>query len=147
MVVDSDVRASGTRNKWSPDSRMLAAAGVIHGSPRAVLYTVSVPAGHVTVLDSVDVLATHEFSWSPDARWVVYSRPTGLDSGENPIAADLWIADAASGETWPLLETPETVELNPLWISERSIQIERRHGREPEATQVVVMEVKKQGRK
>jgi Tol biopolymer transport system component len=112
--------------KWSPDSRTLAAAGVVYARPRSMLYTVSVPEGRVTGLDTLDVLAAYEFSWSPDGRWIAFSRPTQLDHlGEDPIAADLWIAEAESGETWLVLETPDWVESNPLWITNRSIQIDR----------------------
>ena len=126
VLLDPDVRASGTTMKWSPDSRTLAAAGVIYGRPRSMLYTVSVPEGRLTGLDTLDVLAAYEFSWSPDGRWIAFSRPTLLDHlGEDPIAADLWIAEAESGETWLVLETPDWVESNPLWITNRSIQIDR----------------------
>jgi WD40-like Beta Propeller Repeat len=143
IVVDPDVQASGTEVKWSPDSRTLAAAGVIYGEPRGILYTVSIPEGRVRVIDSLAVLSDYEFSWSPDGRWISFSRPTELDPvSEEPIAADLWIADAATGETWPVLKTPEWVESNPLWITNRAIQVDRarRDGNETGVRQRVVVE-------
>ena len=126
VVVDSEANASGTMSKWSPDSRLIAASGVINESSWVMLYTVSIPDGKVAILDSVNVLSAHEFSWSPDSHWVAFSRPTALDEGENVAAADLWLADARTGEVWPLLETQDWVELNPLWISDRTIQVDRR---------------------
>jgi Tol biopolymer transport system component len=126
LMIDPNVRASGTDAKWSPDSRNIAASGVIYASPRSLLYTVSIPGGSVTILDSLDVLAAHEFSWSPDAKWVVFSHPTELDEmGEDPVAASLWIAEVATGRTWPLLEAAEWIHTDPLWITNKSIQVTR----------------------
>lgn len=136
VVVDSEANASGTMSKWSPDSRLVAASGVINESSWVMLYTVSIPDGKVAVLDSVDVLSSHEFSWSPDSRWIVFSRPTALDQGENVAAADLWVADARTGKTWPLLETQDWVEVNPLWITDRTIQVDRRRGGPEPASQL-----------
>jgi len=144
VVTDPDVRASGTKPKWSPDSRAIAASGVIYATPRCMLYTVAVPDGKVTILDSLEVLVDYDFSWSPDGRWLAFTRPTALDEmGEYPVAADLWIADTETGKTWPLIEGPEWVESNPLWITARSIQVNRsaREGDSLRAEQVVVVEI------
>jgi hypothetical protein len=112
--------------KWSPDGRRIAVEGTIHQRPHEMLYTVSFPEGKITVLDTVDVLANYEFSWSPDGRWIAFSRPTKLDDlGEATVAADLWIADVTSGGAWPLLQTPDWIESNPLWITNRTIQVDR----------------------
>lgn len=126
MLLDPEVKASVADMKWAPDSRTIAADGVIYKRPQSLLYTVSVPEGRVTVLDTLDVLAHYEFSWSPDGCWIVFSRPTKLDHlDEDPVAADLWIADAEVGTTWLLLETPDWLESNPLWITNRTIQVDR----------------------
>jgi Tol biopolymer transport system component len=134
ILLNPEVRASAADMKWSPDSRTLVADGVIYARPRSMLYTVSVPEGKVTVLDTLAVLAGYEFSWSPDGRWIAFSRPTRLDRlSEDPVAADLWIADARTGATWLVLETPDWIESNPLWITNRTIQVDRVHwdGSEP----------------
>jgi len=125
VAVKPELGISGTETKWSPDSRMIAASGVVHDSPLSMLCIVSIPEGSVTVLDSVDVLSTHEFSWSPDGRWIAFSRPTRADDHYGTTAADLWIADAATGESWCILDAPDWVESDPLWITNRSIQITR----------------------
>jgi Tol biopolymer transport system component len=109
-----------------------------------MLYVVSIPDGKATVVDSLDVLMDYDFSWSPDGHWLAFTRPTALDSsGEYPLAADLWIADVETGNSWPLLEGQNWVESNPLWISPRSIQVNRsaRKGDELGTDQVVVVEI------
>ncbi len=148
VLLDPEVRASGTKIKWSPDSRTLAADGVIYAHPRSMLYTVSVPEGKVVVLDTLEVLGDYGFSWSPEGRWIVFSRPTKLDElSEDPVAADLWIADARTGKTWLVLETPDWIESNPLWITNRTIQVDRVHwdGSERGVEQRVVVELSRKG--
>lgn len=144
VVLDPKAKASVTTIKWSPDSHRIAVEGTIHSRPHQMLYMVSFPRGKITVLDTVDVLANYGFSWSPDGRWIVFSRPTKLDNlGEVTVAADLWIADTETGGTWPLLETPEWVESKPLWVTNDAIQVDRAHsdGREVGATQCVIIEL------
>jgi Tol biopolymer transport system component len=144
LLLDPDVEASGTMIKWSPDSSMLAVAGVMYARPQTMLYTVSVPEARITILDTLAVLADYEFSWSPNGRWIAFSKPTALDHlSEDPIAADLWVAETATGMTWPLLSTPEWVESNPLWITDDMIQVERarRDGTELGLEQCVVLDL------
>ncbi|MDH4037200.1 MAG: hypothetical protein OEX18_14805 [Candidatus Krumholzibacteria bacterium] len=128
VIIDPEIGASAGQMKWSPDSRILAADGVIYGRPRTMLYAVKIPEGLVIPLDTLQVLGDYEFSWSPDGQWIAFSRATRLDRhGDHPIAADLWIADTQSGRKWPLLETTDWVETNPLWITDGSLQIDRSH--------------------
>ena len=124
-VVVDDEFASGSNSKWSPDSRTIAVSGSEYRSGRSILYTVSVPGGKVTVLDTLEVFADYDFSWSPDGRWIAFSRPTRVHHVGDTIAADLWIADAATGKSWCILAAPDWVESDPLWITNRSIQITR----------------------
>ncbi len=124
-VVMEDTLTQGTESKWSPDSRAIAVSGLAYQWSGAFLYTVAIPDGRVTVIDSLNVLASHEFSWSRDGRWIAFSRPTRLDHFGDVIAADLWIADAATGDSWCILEGSEWAVLDPLWITNRSIQITR----------------------
>jgi tricorn protease len=63
---------------WSPDSRKVA---FIDKSMR--VYVADVDSGKTTRIDECPEWMNHptlagiEFKWSPDSRWVVYSRPTG----------------------------------------------------------------------
>jgi hypothetical protein len=127
VILDPDVEASGAMMKWSPDSRSLVASGVMYGRPRPLLYTLTVPDGSVRVLDSLTILSEYDFSWSPDARFIAFSRPTALDEREDPIASDLWIADVATAQKWLVLETAEWIEATPLWITDRAIQVDQAH--------------------
>jgi hypothetical protein len=124
IVLESDLTHAG-HSKWAPDSHAIAASGLAYKWNGTLLYTVSVPAARVTVIDSLNVLATHEFSWSPDGRWIAFSRPTRLHHYGDVIAADLWIADAASGDSWCIFDGSEWAVVDPLWITNRSIQITR----------------------
>jgi Tol biopolymer transport system component len=126
VLLDPGVDGTGEA-KWSPDSRSLVAERIPRGSRAAMLCTISVPDGKVTVLDTTSAMTDYEFSWSPDGRWIAFSRPTETDYDDATIAADLWIADATTGAAWPVLETPDWVESNPLWITNRSIQVDRTH--------------------
>ena len=125
VALDPEVRTSGTKTKWSPDSRTIAASGAIYDRPGSMLYTVSIPEGKVTVLDSVNVFATHEFSWSPDGRWIAFSRPIRVHHYGDTMVSDLWIAEAKTGKTWRVLEASGWAESNPLWITNRAIQVDR----------------------
>jgi len=148
ILLNPEVRASAGSMKWAPDSRAIAADGVIYGCPRTTLYKVSIPSGTVTILDTLDVLAAYEFSWSPDGQWIVFSRPTKLDNlSEDPVAADIWIADSKDGSTWSLLETSDWVESNPLWITNHTIQIDwvQWDENEPGVVQRVVIELSNSG--
>ena len=142
VVLESTVKANGTKSKWSPDSRTIVAAGVSRASSWVVLYAVVVPSGKTAVLDSVAVLRAHDFSWSPDSRWVAFSRPTELDRYENVAASDLWIADVLRGKAWPLLETSDWIESNPQWVTNRSIQVDRRRPEDDMGEQTVVVELR-----
>ena len=126
VVLDPQLEASVDQMKWSPDSYTLAADGVMYGHPRTLLYTVTVPSGATTVIDTLNVLSDYGFSWSPNGRWIAFSRPSALDPvGGDPIAADLWIADAETGRKWPLVVSSDWVESNPLWITNKALQIDR----------------------
>ncbi len=124
IVMKSDL-TDATESKWSPDSRVIAVSGISRKWNGALLYTVAVPDGRVTVIDSLNLLASHEFSWSPDGRWIVFSRPTQLEHHGETIAADLRIAETATGESWCVLSAPDWAESDPLWITDHSIQITR----------------------
>jgi dipeptidyl aminopeptidase/acylaminoacyl peptidase len=143
VILDPGV--DGITTKWSPDSRTLLAEGLTYPSQRLMLYTISVPDGRVMALDTNDVSADYEFSWSPDGRWIAFSRPTKVDYEDATLAADLWIADAKTGTTWLVLETPDWIESDPLWITNRTIQVDRVHWDDTEAgvKQSVVIELSK----
>jgi hypothetical protein len=131
-VFDIDTRrviaearlASGNNAKWSPDSRMVLVDGVSYGGDgKILLYRMTVPEGDIAVIDTLGVPTNYEFSWSPDSRWIAFSRPTRMIHEGDATASDLWIADAERGDAWPLRITPDRVQSDPLWISNQLIQV------------------------
>lgn len=145
VIADPELRASGSWSKWSPDGSMIAVTGGIYGKPKQLLYTVAVPSGAVTVLDTLQLVAGYDFSWSPDSRWLAFTKPSRLDRMEEPEAADLWIAESASGRVWPLLATSEWIEANPLWTTNEALLVDRTSwdGSERGVTKSVVVELKR----
>ena len=127
-VVPGPVAAATFGEKWSPDGRGLLATGVQYGIGHAVLYIVRLPDFTPHVVDTTALVANYEYSWSPDSRWIAYTRPTAIDrTGGDTVAADVWIASPATGSRWLLLETPEWIDADPLWIDNHRILIERTH--------------------
>jgi hypothetical protein len=123
-VVDIDV-SHAANTKWSPDSRMIACAGVAYRGSSIILYTVTVPEGRVSVVDSTRVPGDIDFSWSPNNRWLVYAMPTKVHHVGDTMVSDLWIADAASGAAWCLIKSTDHHQSNPLWITDTTIQLDR----------------------
>jgi Tol biopolymer transport system component len=143
VILECDLTHAG-RSKWSPDSGSIAVSGLAYKDwDGALLYTVTVPDGRVAVIDSLGIRGTHEFSWSPDSRWIAFSRPTELHHHGDTIAAGLWIADATSSESWCVLDAQEWAEADPLWTSNRSLQITRVQWKDdgPNLTQRLVVEL------
>lgn len=123
VIVDARL-ASGANSKWSPDSRMVVAEGVSYdGTGAILLYRMTVPEGKIAVIDTLDVATDYEFSWSPDSRWIAFSRPTRMIHEGDATASDLWIADAQLGDAWPVRISPDRVQSDPLWISNQLIQV------------------------
>lgn len=148
VVVDPDVPASGTDMKWSPDGRMLAASGNLYGRPRGLVYVARVPDGHVAVLDTLEVISDPQLSWSPNSRWLAFTKPVMPDdTDEDPVAAELWIAEPATGDRWQVTTTDGWIEANPRWITNRSILLDRAHwnGSERGVETTVVLELATHG--
>ena len=56
--------------EWSPDSRK-----ILWGDKRLRLQFVSVRSGEITEVDKSDKWEFRDYSWSPDSRWIAYTRP------------------------------------------------------------------------
>jgi len=134
-VLDPPLKASVDQMKWSPNSAALAADGVIYGRPRTLLYTVPVPAGATTVIDTLKrAFRLRVFLESERTLDRLFATFGARSIGEDPIASDVWIADAKTGRKWPLVVSTDWVESNPLWItsetlSNRSHDLEGREAR------------------
>lgn len=115
----------GADTEWSPDSKRIVSAAFSYEKPVMLVYSVTIPEGKVTKIDATTVLGDIDFSWSPDSRWIIYSRPTKLAPLEDVIASDLVIADVRTGEAWTLIPASDHHQSNPLWIDDHTVQIDR----------------------
>ena len=122
VAVLADTSLAVTDYKLSPGSKMVAADGPALGTSLSVLSVVRVADGATTPVDTTIPLGGHEYSWSPDSRWLVFSRPTKLDSHEEVTAADLWITEVRRGAKCPLQKTPDRVESRPQWVGTKAIR-------------------------
>lgn len=135
-----------SRFRWAPDSRTLAVAGVLYGRPTCVLVLVSIPSGQVRVVDTLSIHADYDFSWSPDSRLLVVSKPTSVNQYEEVAAADLWLFDRRGGKC-RLTDTPEA-EREPHWIAPTRLLFEVPSGNGEDASwQKVIELVPKRGTK
>lgn len=112
--------------RWSPDGRWLAVQSNLCKQSRSRLCLVSLPSGAVRWVDSLDVFAEYEVSWSPDSRHLAVIRPEAIDHrSEEPTVADLWIFTDQGRRRCPLLITPDYVERDPKWVTNNTLLIER----------------------
>ena len=56
--------------EWSPDSKK-----ILWGDKRLRLQFVRVRSGQITEVDKSDKWEFRDYSWSPDSRWIAYTRP------------------------------------------------------------------------
>jgi tricorn protease len=79
---------------WSPDSRKL-----LFSDKDQLLQVVDVKTKKITVIDKADLSEITEYNWSPDSRWLVYTK-----SGANNLNT-LWVYSLDSGKARQLLNT------------------------------------------
>src|SRR5206468_4481135 len=73
---------------WSPDSKKLA-----FSDKTRRLFWVDVASGKVTPVDKDEFNEIHQFTWSPDSRWLAYVKTTGANFGE------IWLHSLANGRS------------------------------------------------
>ncbi len=94
---------------WSPDGKWLACAR--RNEPG--LAVVSVPDGQVRLLASFASNAVEHARFSPDGKYVVYSRPTREPEPGNPPSHALFVTEVETGATRPL-NLPDDCR-TPIW--------------------------------
>lgn len=130
---------------WSPDGERLVITGRLARDEKAqkppvAILIVDVGRGVQTVVDKIpwieDPFTTEwwnpevpGFSWSPDGRFLVYSRVerTGYDSVI--IDADLFVAGADGARRQRLTTTPLVAEQWPRWVARDRMHVDRDHFR------------------
>ena len=113
-----------TEFKWSPDARGLAVYGSRRSDGASTLVYYNVETRRSNRVDRTTAFADYTFSWSPDSKYLVFSRPTATGPHDEVTAADLWIAPRSGGHACPLLQSKDVVESNPVWVGPWSIRFE-----------------------
>jgi tricorn protease len=88
---------------WSPDSKKLA-----FGDTNGWLHWVDAATGKVTDADRSRRTDIRDYSWSPDSRYLAYTKP-----GENQFSA-IWVYSLEDGKTHQLT-SGLTNEAEPVW--------------------------------
>jgi tricorn protease len=79
--------------RWSPDSTK-----ILWGDKRLRLRYVDVESGELTEVDTSERWEFHEYAWSPDSKWIVYTRAEtdGMDR--------IHLYSLAEKKSWPLTD-------------------------------------------
>ncbi len=88
---------------WSPDSTKLA-----YGDRKARLRVIDVASGAITDVDRDPNEDITDYTWSPDSRWLAYSK-----TGDNHLPS-IWVASLADGATHQLTGDA-TGDSSPAW--------------------------------
>jgi len=88
---------------WSPDSSKLA-----YGDRKARLRVLDVESGAITDVDRDPNNDITDSTWSPDSRWLAYSK-----TGDNQLSS-IWVASLGDGATYQLTDDG-TNDVQPAW--------------------------------
>lgn len=86
--------------QWSPDSEK-----IMWSDKMLRLQYVDINTGEVTIIDQAESFEITQFNWSPDSRWITWTRPEtehysrvflhSLENGENFPVTDGWFASSS----------------------------------------------------
>ena len=93
---------------WSPDGTHIAYADMTQ-----TLYVVDVESGTRTVVDDENAWEITEYTFSPDSKWLAYTKPFGAWSWDSSI----YLYNMADGKTYPVT-TRFTGDHSPAWDPE-----------------------------
>jgi len=108
--------------RWAPDARSLAFYGVDRGTRKVTLYWLEFPSGAATAVDTLELVADYDFTWSPRSDLLVFVRPTATTEMEDVAASELWLAERG-GAKFRLTSTPDRVELEPHFVGDRTLMM------------------------
>ncbi len=77
--------------KWSPDSKK-----ILWGDKKLRLQYVDIETKKVTIVDKAEDWEFHDYTWSPDSRWIAYERP------DNSQPTMIWIYNVETTDTKPV---------------------------------------------
>lgn len=108
--------------QWSPDGKKLAVIEDFDGNEREQILVISPDGGPLTPLTH-DPNAIHLFgSWSPDSSHIAYA-----SNARNPAYFDIYVTDAASGETHCILERDACLDVADWSPDGKQLLIRKRH--------------------
>jgi tricorn protease len=97
LTTNADTYKYGLR--WSPDSEM-----IMWSDKMLRLQYVDINTGEVTIVDQAEAFEINQFDWSPDSRWVTFTRPEtehysriflyNIENGEKFPVTDGWYASS-----------------------------------------------------
>ena len=79
---------------WSPDSKYL-----LWSDKEGMLNYINVETKKAVKVDEADSWEIRDYTWSPDSRWIAYTKPESFTSNR------IWIYDINSGKTNPVTDT------------------------------------------
>lgn len=90
--------------RWAPDSRQIAFADT-----RNRIRVIDIESGRHSVVEETTLSEVTDFAWSPDSRWIAYSR-----SNDNTMTS-IFVVAADGGSAPVRLTSDRTNERNPAW--------------------------------
>lgn len=78
---------------WSPDSKK-----IVYADRQQYLYYVDLDSKKVTTVSKSDFLEFREYSWSPDSKWLTYSKP------EEKSVQRLWVYSLDDKKEYPVTD-------------------------------------------
>ncbi len=94
---------------WSPDGSKIA-----YSDMTFQLHLVDVASGENKVIDKAKGWEIHEYSFSPDSKWIAYTMPGVLDDGRASNRNELKLYSLEQGKSWSV-STPFASDFSPTW--------------------------------
>ena len=91
ITTNADTYKYGLR--WSPDSEK-----ILWSDKMLRLQYIDINTGDVTIVDQAESFEINQFDWSPDSRWITFTRP------ETEHYSRIFLYDTENGEKFPVTD-------------------------------------------
>jgi Tol biopolymer transport system component len=132
--IINDAGISADEYRWSPDSRWIAVEGVEKGTNHVVLSVYDVARGRRHRVARTSAFGSFGLSWSPDSKYLAFTKPTTVDDDEVVLAADLWVVQIPIWLPCRTRATPTEIESRPEWISGTAVLVTSVPNTDPHST-------------